>query len=281
MRHVDVPSPLELVGDEAAERGQPGLGRRGFEFTQFDFRHLYAGATRGSHDHVNLVRAAGGLLQLGNEGYPCCRSVCAALETAPLKKHEQDCYGQNESEQNRDRDNPRDLGRDALWDQALGKPHQASSTIGVKTYPPKRTVFIKVGSRGFGSIFPAHAADMDIDAALDRTDGTAVNYLEQLLARENSARIAAEGEEQIEFHAGQRHPDRIWIVELPRCGIDSPTSEPQRPRAKSIHVVRALRAAQKDADAGHQLAGIEGLRDVVIGTELQTDDSINGLGARR
>src|SRR3546814_7819095 len=82
--------------------------------------------------------------------------------------------------------------------------------------------------------FLANPADMNVDAALDRPGRSAMRKVEQLLARQNPPRVAAKGQEQIEFCARHRHLDILRIAKLARARIDQP-SDRKSTRLNSSH----------------------------------------------
>lgn len=83
----------------------------------------------------------------------------------------------------------------------------------------------------------AHAPDVNVDAALDRSGHAAVGEVEQSLTREDLPRVPAEGEQQIELGARHRHLDVIGVAQLTRRRIDRPPVE-----AEGGRTVRAPRA---------------------------------------
>src|SRR3546814_18353109 len=89
---------------------------------------------------------------------------------------------------------------------------------------------------------------MNVVAALDRPGRSAMRKVEQLLARQNPPRVAAKGQEQIEFRARHRHLDILRIAKLARARIDQPSGEAKgaRPAARQCRVIAA---PEKRADA--------------------------------
>src|SRR3546814_19425457 len=111
--------------------------------------------------------------------------------------------------------------------------------------------------------FLANPADMNVDAALDRPGRSAMRKVEQLLARQNPPRVAAKGQEQIEFCARHRHLDILRIAKLARARIDQPSGEAKgaRPAARQCRVIAA---PEKRPEARDQHTRIERLGHAVI-----------------
>ena len=97
----------------------------------------------------------------------------------------------------------------------------------------------------------------------------------QLIAREDTARMASEEQEQVELARGQaRARFRLYALHAPRHRSRCPRSEnaPRRPAGRSA-------AAQHCAHSGDELPRRERLRHVVVGTELEPDDPVRLLAA--
>src|SRR3546814_17329317 len=82
---------------------------------------------------------------------------------------------------------------------------------------------------------------MNVDAALDRPGRSAMRKVEQLLARQNPPRVAAQGQEQIEFCARHRHLDIRRSAKLARARIDKPSGDATgaRPAGRQCSVTAA------------------------------------------
>ena len=124
----------------------------------------------------------------------------------------------------------------------------------------------------------AQARDQQVDAALERVHGAAARLLHQLVAAEDAPGHAQKGAQQAEFGVGQRHQHPLRRDQVALDGV-------QLPAVKAHHIVGqglrlARRAAQHGLDARHQLARLERLGHVVVGTHLQAQHAVVGVAAR-
>src|SRR3546814_17953938 len=121
---------------------------------------------------------------------------------------------------------------------------------------------------------------MNVDAALDRPGRSAMRKVEQLLARQNPPRVAAKGQEQIEFCARHRHLDILRIAKLARARIDQPSGAAKgaRPAARQCRVIDA---PKKRPDATSELMRNDRIGLVVVGTDLQTPNPVKVFTTRQ
>ena len=106
--------------------------------------------------------------------------------------------------------------------------------------------------------------------------------------RQHTVGIADQHPQQIELHAGQRHLPAVRVDEPARVQVELEPPDP--------HPVGGRRAAsgcagwtspgprcppQHRADARQQLAQLERLDHVVVGTDLEADDPVDRVAHRR
>ena len=115
---------------------------------------------------------------------------------------------------------------------------------------------------------------MHVDAAVEGLDRMTLERIHDLVAREDPAGAARHHLQDVELVAGQL-ADAAVDPHLAGVDVDLEPAEAQ-------HRVVAQRrgAAQQRLDAREQLARLEGLGQVVVGAELQTDDAVHRLAAR-
>ena len=81
-------------------------------------------------------------------------------------------------------------------------------------YPPSRMVLMKVDPRIRLDLL-ANAADVNVDAALDRPGGSAMGQFQQLLARQHFPGMLAHGE--------QKSNSALVVVTLTPSGLRRPS----------------------------------------------------------
>jgi hypothetical protein len=87
----------------------------------------------------------------------------------------------------------------------------------------------------------AHAADVNVDAALDRSGHPAVGEVEQSLTREDLPRVPAEGEQQIELGARPRAVRfNGWTIDPTARQLRNPYNVQVRIRAMSSRELKGL-----------------------------------------
>jgi len=103
----------------------------------------------------------------------------------------------------------------------------------------------------------------------------APDAIHQLLPGEHFAWVRCEEEEQVELLAGQPHG-------LPgKCHLTCPSVDGQLVERDRLRngLCRHFRTLEDITDADRQLPRGERLGDIVVGTELESDDAIGGLTA--
>ena len=105
------------------------------------------------------------------------------------------------------------------------------------------------------------------------------NHFQELVAAEDVAGTAGEGEQKVEL--ASREPLLLAGNEhRPRRGVDGEPVEGQRLPGR--HGISLVRPPQNGAHATHQLLGAEGLDHVVVGSQLETSDAVDlGLPGRQ
>mmetsp|Transcript_10445 Transcript_10445/g.42618 ORF Transcript_10445/g.42618 Transcript_10445/m.42618 type:complete len:696 (-) Transcript_10445:2300-4387(-) len=120
------------------------------------------------------------------------------------------------------------------------------------------------------------ARDVHIDGAVEGLERMALERVHDLVAGKHPAGALREHHQQIELVAGQ-------IADLAVQARDAGGQIDLEP-AEAQHLVAiefGFEPAQQGLDAGLQLARLEGLGEVVVGTQFQAEDAIHGLAARR
>src|ERR1700681_3501168 len=118
-------------------------------------------------------------------------------------------------------------------------------------------------------------ADMHIDGSIVGSCLPIVEALHQSISRDNAPRIAHELFQDVEF----KRRNLYWFAVA-----DHFASAGIQQDAVYFHAATVLLVfgpAQYGLDARSQLARVERLRQIVVGAELQSDDSIHVLSARR
>jgi len=120
----------------------------------------------------------------------------------------------------------------------------------------------------------AQGADMHIHHAVDAGEVGTPDTLEQILAGKDAAGVAGQRVEQIELARGQLDLAAL-TAHLAALRVDAEQAELKR-RALGGLVARGARAAQDRLDAGDELAGAEGLGEVVVGADRAADQWSSG-----
>ena len=161
--------------------------------------------------------------------------------------------------------------REQCHQRDRGKEPRPEGHDRMALYPEPRTV--RIGGR------PAELAtelrDVDVDRARAARVAHPPDPVEQLVARDHDAGVLDQVGEQVELLAGQldrRAGDR----HLARLRIERDVAELEHLGAR-----RGAGAPQDGLDAGGELARREGLRNVVVGADLEPGDAIGLLVARR
>ena len=118
---------------------------------------------------------------------------------------------------------------------------------------------------------------MDVHGPRAARVAVAPDVGEQHVARQHAAPVFEQVFEEQELLRGERHPDAARRDGV-GLGIDDDRSIGDRRRAGRRS---ALRAAEQRPHARDQLVRAERLGHVVVGAELEADDAVGFLGARR
>ena len=124
------------------------------------------------------------------------------------------------------------------------------------------------GIFGIGFDLFADAADVDVDGAGGDEARVAPDGVEEMIAAEDAAGMAGQVVEEAEF-CGRGRGEIAADAELHGAGIDLDVFKGNGGGSGG-----ALEAAEDGLDPGQQLAGREGLGDVVVGAELEAEDAV-------
>src|SRR5919204_2491975 len=121
----------------------------------------------------------------------------------------------------------------------------------------------------------ADARDVHVDRAVEGLELLALHEVHQRLAREDASGALGERHEEIEL---ERREAALRAVEphAARVAIDLQPAVAQHARLR-----RAIGAPQERLQAGEQLARLERLWQIVVGADLEADDAVHRLAARR
>jgi len=123
----------------------------------------------------------------------------------------------------------------------------------------------------------AHLPDVDVDRARVAGERVAPDPLEELVAREHDAAVVEQLPEEVELLRGELHLDTV-DGHFAASGIDDQVAVDD-PLALGLAPLR--RDAAKDRlHPRDELPGIERLRHVVVGADLEPDDLVDVLVAR-
>ena len=119
------------------------------------------------------------------------------------------------------------------------------------------------------SICSANATNVDVNRTRRHKMLLAPDLPKQLFARPGGSRMRQKEFEQLEFGRGQF--DLFVILEnAPSRMIQTKWPHGQRPLRRGIRVV----TAQMRLDTGYQFTGAERLRNVIVASDLKTQDAI-------
>ena len=118
---------------------------------------------------------------------------------------------------------------------------------------------------------------MGVDGALVALEVVAEHLLHELHAAVHATGVAGQRGEQLEL-AGGKIDLLAGDEHLVARHVDGELAELEH---LALGLGIGVHAAQQRAGAGHQLAGAEGLHQVVVGAQLQADDAIFHLALRR
>src|SRR5882724_2860099 len=120
----------------------------------------------------------------------------------------------------------------------------------------------------------AQAADLHVDGAIERIGLPSARPVHQLLARQHPVGTGEKASEQVEFGTGQRQLAAVGMGDLALVEIDAQRRVDEEAAAFDR---RRLGAAQDGADAGHQLARVEWLWQIVVRAHLEAHDAVDVL----
>src|SRR5439155_3218876 len=121
---------------------------------------------------------------------------------------------------------------------------------------------------------PAQPADSHVDRAVEWIGTAPARPVEELVAREHAAWPLDEAGEQVELGRGQGHARSVGALDAARIEIDDEAAE-AAPAPLTGTRSGYLRASQDGADARQQLARVERLAQIVVGAELEPDDTVD------
>ena len=125
----------------------------------------------------------------------------------------------------------------------------------------------------------AQAADHDVHGARVQLGLVAAQLVEDVVAREHAAALARQQMQQVEFGAGQFHIAAQALHAAAGAASMRRPPNPSRSSGASAGLL-ASAAAQHGLQAGHQLARLEGLGQVVVGAEFQAHHAVHHRRAR-
>ena len=121
----------------------------------------------------------------------------------------------------------------------------------------------------------AQAADLHVDAAVERHRAASTRQVEQLVARQGALRMLDEREQQFEFAGRQRDQRAFRRQQSAPADVERPAGKVHEPLCGVVRPPRGRgRAAQQRPHARQQFTRIEGLRQVVVGADFQADDAV-------
>jgi len=116
---------------------------------------------------------------------------------------------------------------------------------------------------------------VDIDYSIEWTEFATENGLGEFFTRHHVTGLAEKQLEQSEFDAGQIQWS-FFERSLPRLRIKANVAIDERRRCGT----GLSRAAEDGTDAGDEFARIEGLWDIIVGADFETEDFVDVLAAR-
>src|SRR5262249_10445187 len=127
----------------------------------------------------------------------------------------------------------------------------------------------------------AQPADAHVDAAVERIGIAPAQQLCELRARQHAVAGPEQYSKQPILGAAQGHFPAVPVAEGARDGVEPPAAEAEAAYGVGARIAWCVsRATQYRLDSPEQLARVEGLGDVVIGAELESDDAIDVLATR-
>jgi hypothetical protein len=125
---------------------------------------------------------------------------------------------------------------------------------------------------------PAHA---HVDAAIERVEVAATDETQQLGTRQQPRRALEQHRQQPILGTAQGRNRAVGVRQRARRHVEMPVRELVSDRFR-VRLLRLLaRAPQHGANAPEQLAGTEGLGQIVVRADLEADDAIDLIAERR
>ena len=131
-----------------------------------------------------------------------------------------------------------------------------------------------LGSRWIRFDLLPYPADVNVDASPPQSGKSAAGQFEKLIPRQHLPGLLTERFKQVEFRAGGRHANAVCIVKLAFCCVELPSGELEYSWPGTAGWIRLQDAAHHGANAGNQLARIEGLCHIVVGAEFQSQNAV-------
>src|SRR6185312_2517536 len=166
--------------------------------------------------------------------------------------------------------------KDCAW---LRTPSGSSATqhelIAAAAYGFYQVVSVRVGGK-----FSSQAADVHIEAAIERIEFAAEHRFRKLLALDYLARRAHQHFEQRELDIGEI--ERLTrLCRAQRSAVEYAIFDHKRGSLRTTWRCGRRRPAMHGTDARQQLPGVEGFRQVVVSAHLQADDAVDLFTTRR
>lgn len=124
------------------------------------------------------------------------------------------------------------------------------------------------------------AAQLNVDGAVERHGGAPTRPVQQLVAVQHPLRMRQEHHQQVELGTGQLHRLALGIGQVARTGVQRPAGKGVEPGGDLPRQVSVVRAAQYRARPGDQFARVKRLGQVVVGAQLDADDSVHCVALR-
>src|SRR5688572_8487296 len=121
--------------------------------------------------------------------------------------------------------------------------------------------------------------DLHVDAAIEQDARATASEIQQLFAAQDDLRMLDKGLQQLELAAGQLDQLSARRAKCAVVDVEAPIEETEDRMLSRTHPGRqTVHPPQHSADARQKLPWLEGLADVVVCAELETDDAIGFAG---
>jgi hypothetical protein len=121
----------------------------------------------------------------------------------------------------------------------------------------------------------AKIADVRVDAAVKGGEVAAQDIADQVLPTDCGSGYPKQGGEKIKLDCGEID-GRAAAVNCSGASIQIDIAESERGGARTL----GSGSSQDGADARHQLGGIEGLGQIIVGSQVQAPDAVMGVAPR-